>query len=79
MPFVSLHRETGLTVPPADPEALAAAINELLLDNPELRASLGRAARLRARQEFTVESMGSRTFALYERVVQRSPQPACQD
>ncbi len=75
VPFVSLHRETGLTVPPADPEALAAAINELL-DNPELRASLGRAARLRARQEFTVESMGSRTLALYERIMQPSPHGA---
>lgn len=71
VPFVSLHGETGLTVPPANPEALAAAINELL-DNPELRASLGRAAGLRARQEFSVEAMASRTLALYERVVQGS-------
>lgn len=69
VPFVSLHEQTGLTVPPADPDALAVAINQLL-ENPELRVSLGRAARLRAAQEFSLESMASRTFSSYERVLQ---------
>ena len=67
VPFVSLHRQTGLTVPPADPDALAAAINQLL-ENPELRASFGNAARLRAIQEFSLESMASRTLSLYEKI-----------
>jgi glycosyltransferase involved in cell wall biosynthesis len=67
VPFVSLHEQTGLTVPPMDPNALGAALNQLL-QNPELRASLGRAARLRAAQEFSLDSMASRTFSLYERV-----------
>jgi glycosyltransferase involved in cell wall biosynthesis len=71
VPFVSLHKETGFTVPPADPDALAAAINQLL-DNDSLRHSLGEAARARARQEFTVETMASRTIALYERVLRAS-------
>jgi glycosyltransferase involved in cell wall biosynthesis len=71
VPFVSLHGQTGLTVPPADADALAQAINQLL-QNAELRASLGRAARLRAVQEFSLESMASRTFSLYERVVKPS-------
>jgi glycosyltransferase involved in cell wall biosynthesis len=71
VPFVSLHRQTGLTVPTADPAALAEAINELLA-SPELRASLGRAASLRAVQEFSLESMASRTFSLYQRVMQTS-------
>jgi glycosyltransferase involved in cell wall biosynthesis len=70
VPFVSLHQETGLTVPPADADALAAAINQLL-ENGELRASLGRAARLRAAQEFSLESMASRTLSLYERICSR--------
>jgi glycosyltransferase involved in cell wall biosynthesis len=69
VPFVSLHQQTGLTVPPADADALAAAINQLL-ENAELRATLGRAARLRAAQEFSLESMASRTLSLYERIVQ---------
>jgi rhamnosyl/mannosyltransferase len=71
VPFVSLHDKTGLTVPPADPDSLAAAINRLL-DDPELRQSFGRAAALRARDEFSLESMTSRTLALYERVAANS-------
>jgi rhamnosyl/mannosyltransferase len=72
VPFVSLHQQTGLTVPPEDAGALAVAINQLL-QNHELRASLGRAARLRAVQEFSLESMASRTLSLYERIAfQRS-------
>jgi glycosyltransferase involved in cell wall biosynthesis len=71
VPFVSLHDKTGLTVPPADSDSLAAAINRLL-DDPEVRQSFGRAAALRARDEFSLESMTSRTLALYERVAANS-------
>jgi glycosyltransferase involved in cell wall biosynthesis len=42
------------------------------LDDPELRQSFGRAAALRARDEFSLESMTSRTLALYERVAANS-------
>ncbi|MEK6274458.1 MAG: glycosyltransferase family 4 protein [Actinomycetota bacterium] len=41
-----IHERTGLTVPPADPEALATAMLRLLED-PGLRARLGTAARVR--------------------------------
>jgi glycosyltransferase involved in cell wall biosynthesis len=67
VPFVSLHNQTGLTVAPENPDALAAAINRLL-DDQSLRQSLGRAASLRARQEFSLETMTSRVLALYESV-----------
>jgi len=67
VPFVSLHEQTGLTVPPADSVQLAAAINRLL-DNPDLRSTFGRAARLRAQQEFAVDVMAARTLSLYDRV-----------
>jgi len=73
VPFVSLHEQTGLTVPPADPDVLAAAINRLL-DNPDLRAAFGRAARLRAQQEFAVEVMAARTLSLYNRVTRAGVQ-----
>ena len=67
VPFVSLHEQTGLTVPPEDPEALASAINRLL-DDPGLRRSLGEAARRRAREEFTLKTMTARTLALYNQI-----------
>jgi glycosyltransferase involved in cell wall biosynthesis len=65
VPFVSLHDETGLTVSPADPDAMAAAINRLL-DDDNLRQSLARAAVLRARQEFSLQAMTTRTLAVYQ-------------
>jgi rhamnosyl/mannosyltransferase len=66
--WVNVHGETGLVVPPHDPPALAAAINELLNDAGR-RAQLGRAARDRAQTEFTVERMIDRVYAEYERLL----------
>jgi glycosyltransferase involved in cell wall biosynthesis len=68
VPFVSLHGETGLTVPPGDPHALAAAMNRLL-DDAGLRQSLGQAGVSRARQEFSLHTMLQRTLKLYESVL----------
>jgi rhamnosyl/mannosyltransferase len=68
VPFVSLHEKTGLTVPPGDSNALAAAINRLL-DDATLRRSLGASARERARTEFGLETMRSRILALYQTVM----------
>jgi glycosyltransferase involved in cell wall biosynthesis len=64
VPLVSVHEETGLTVPIADPRALAAAINRLL-DDPNLRQTLGQAGAQRARQEFNHKKMVERTLNLY--------------
>jgi rhamnosyl/mannosyltransferase len=74
VPYVSLDQRTGLTVPPADPDALAAALNRLL-DQPDLRWRLGQAARARAYQEFSLETMTSRMMALYEQVAGLSAIP----
>lgn len=68
VPFVSVDGVTGLTVPPADPEALSGAIN-LLLDDPGLRAEYGRAARRRVQQEFSLQKMVHRTLQLYSDVM----------
>jgi rhamnosyl/mannosyltransferase len=70
VPFVSLHQQTGLTVPPADSDALAGALNRLL-DEDQLRHSLGVAGRKRARQEFSLQTMVNRTMALYDAVMSR--------
>jgi rhamnosyl/mannosyltransferase len=68
VPFVSRHGVTGLTVPPCDPQALAAAITRLL-DDRSLRAQFGQAARLRAKQEFSVDAMTSHVLSLYHEVM----------
>ncbi|HTS47022.1 MAG TPA: glycosyltransferase [Bryobacteraceae bacterium] len=70
VPFVSLHDQTGLTVPPADPEALAQALNTIL-DNAQLRESFGRASILRARQEFSLGTMTERVLQLYRDIIPR--------
>ena len=64
VPYVSLHGETGLTVPPRDPAALAAALRTLL-DDPALRARLGAAGQARAARLFSVDAMASATLDLY--------------
>lgn len=64
VPFVSIDGMTGVTVPPRDPEALAAAIN-LLLNNPSLRRRYGDAARLRVKSEFSLDTMVDRTLGVY--------------
>jgi glycosyltransferase involved in cell wall biosynthesis len=68
VPLVSLHEQTGLTVPPADPQALAGAINRLL-DDPALRQRFGQAGMLRARQEFGLDAMVNRTLGLYQSAI----------
>ena len=66
--FVNRHGETGLVVPPRDPEALAAAINELLADDAR-RQVMGRAARARAKAEFSLPVMVERVLTAYEEVL----------
>jgi rhamnosyl/mannosyltransferase len=67
VPFVSIDGETGITVKPADPAALAGAIN-LLLDQPQLRARYGAAARRRVRDHFSVATMAANTLELYKQI-----------
>lgn len=62
--WVSPHEQTGLTVPVGDARALAVAARRLL-DEPELRARLARAAVERASAEFDAEVMAERSLALY--------------
>jgi glycosyltransferase involved in cell wall biosynthesis len=56
--------ETALLVPPADAGALAVAIKRLLED-PELRARLSAAARLRVLEKFTWAAMAKQTAEQY--------------
>ena len=67
IPEVVANGETGLLVPFGDADALARAIESLVQD-PVRRKSLGRAARQRARQLFSAESIVPQYEALYRRV-----------
>lgn len=63
--YVNQHGVTGLVVPPNDPEALAAALQQLL-ENPDQRRAFGAAGRRRVEQAFTRQEMLRRTLAFYE-------------
>lgn len=57
--------ETGLLVPPANPEAIADAIMRLLEATPAERSAMGGRARERVRETFTTARMVRETAALY--------------
>jgi glycosyltransferase involved in cell wall biosynthesis len=71
MPYVVDGGACGLLVRPDDPEALAAAILRLAED-PDLRASLGRAARARAQRMFTTAAMTAAFEELYAELATRT-------
>lgn len=73
VPFVSRHGESGLTVPPKDPDALAKALQELIAQ-PERRAKLGEAGRRRVTAEFSKELMAEGMMTLYRQVRSNSIQ-----
>jgi glycosyltransferase involved in cell wall biosynthesis len=69
-PEVVVDGETGLLVPPADPDALAGAVNRLLGDR-EFAARLGRQGRARA-DLFSERSLLDRLGAVYRQARGRS-------
>lgn len=64
VPYVSIHNETGLTVPPSDPQALRKAISELI-DNKTMRIEMGNKARERVEKYFTKDKMLEAVLRLY--------------
>ncbi|MGB9691044.1 MAG: glycosyltransferase family 4 protein [Candidatus Sumerlaeaceae bacterium] len=68
IPDIVVHGETGLLVPPEDPEALAQALIQLA-QNPEQRAALGRAAQQRVATLFSVERLIELTDNYYRRLL----------
>ena len=60
--------ETGLLVPPADPHALADAINRLLRDR-RLARKMGKAGRLRVEKYFSWASIAKKTKDMYADVI----------
>ena len=67
IPEVVEDNQTGLLVPAGDVDALAAALQTLIDDEPQ-RLALGRAGRARARDRFSAEVIVPRYEALYRRL-----------
>ena len=65
--------ETGLLVPPRKPQKAAAAVR-MLLDDPELRAKMGRAARCKVEQLYDWKRVCEATEAVYEDMLAGSSQ-----
>jgi glycosyltransferase involved in cell wall biosynthesis len=59
--------ETGLLVPPRDPQALRAAVQRLLADD-NLRLRLGAAARVTAQERFSLDTEATALIELWQRV-----------
>lgn len=59
--------EDGYLVPPRDPQALARALQKL--EQPQARRSLGRAARTRIGQSFSLDAQTDRFIELYDSVL----------
>ncbi|MGM5024445.1 glycosyltransferase [Tardiphaga sp. 367_B4_N1_1] len=73
VPLVARHNLEGLTVPPGDAAALAAAVNRIL-DDPALATRLGAAGRVRALGEFDQSVFRRRMAAVYAEALQARPQ-----
>jgi glycosyltransferase involved in cell wall biosynthesis len=69
IPEIVSDGATGLLVPPDDPTALAAAVNDVL-GSP---GDYGERGQTRARTEFSVARMTDRTLAVYERALRTRP------
>ncbi len=72
VPEVVEEGVTGLLVPPADVEALAAGMLQLARDG-ELRRGLGASGRERVRKSFAIERMIEETLAVYSRLHPEGP------
>ena len=70
VPEVVVDGQTGLLVPPRDPEALAQAIITLLR-NPGRARAMGEAGRQRVLEHFTVERMVAETERVYQALLVR--------
>ena len=67
--YINIHNETGLVVPPSNPQAFREAMRTLW-ENPVRAAEMGVKAETRYRQLFTADEMGRKWAALYEELLE---------
>ena len=68
IPETIIHGETGLLVPPSDPQALADALEGLLVDGSR-RQAYGEAARRRVKEQFSWRYLGPQVYGIYEQLM----------
>jgi len=66
--------QSGVLVPPDDPDALARAVDELLRE-PARREALGEGARARVERDFSADRMAAQTAEVYRDALARHPRP----
>jgi glycosyltransferase involved in cell wall biosynthesis len=57
----------GILVPAKDSEALANALR-VLIEDKELRSKMGKAARLKAEREFSLQHVVNRHLEIYDKI-----------
>jgi glycosyltransferase involved in cell wall biosynthesis len=61
------HEKDGILIPPEDPEALANAM-EFIIKNPEKSYQLGKSARRKVVEEFSLDEIANRYSELYHKL-----------
>nr|WP_315444936.1 glycosyltransferase family 4 protein [uncultured Pseudomonas sp.] len=67
--YINIHNETGLVVPPSNPQAFREAMRTLW-ENPLRAAEMGVKAEARYRQLFTADEMGRKWTELYQELLE---------
>jgi rhamnosyl/mannosyltransferase len=67
--YINIHGETGLVVPPSNPQAFREAMRTLW-ENPQLAAQMGQRAEARYQQLFTADEMGRKWSQLYQELLE---------
>lgn len=65
---IGQHMKTGILVPPRDPYALAEAI-DYLIEHPQVRERIGKAARDRVLKTFTWENAAKQMVTVYQEAI----------
>jgi glycosyltransferase involved in cell wall biosynthesis len=64
------HQKNGLLIPPGSPEALANAMG-LVLANPDLASDLGRQARLKVEEHYSLDVVAQQYADLYNLLIKK--------
>ncbi len=70
IPEIVVDGETGIIIPPRQPQHLVQAIQQLL-DQPQRAVEMGKAARARILQLFTLSQQAEKTMQVYEEVAKQ--------